>query len=164
MDDTPRQRTLKIGGNPVGLCGLDAVLNRVAATPSMSEEAAIEAVYIEISRQNYIPPKSEALYREALRNEYKRRMGEEVAVEAEFSIRILGPGCVSCNKLNTMVFDILQKLEIAADIEQIKELDEIWRHGVLTTPALMINDKVVCSGKMPTPADVEQWIRKALNL
>ena len=78
------------------------------------------------------------------------------------TIKILGSGCVSCNKVNSMIFDIMQRLDMAADIEQIHDLDEIWRHGVISTPALIINGEIQCSGRMPTPAEIEQWLVKAV--
>jgi hypothetical protein len=63
--------------------------------------------------------------------------------------------------LNTLIFDILQELELAADIEQIHDLDEIWRLGVVMTPALLINGKVKSSGRMPSRSIVEEWLREA---
>ena len=56
---------------------------------------------------------------------------------------------------------ILDRIDVAADIEQIKELDEIWRHGVLSTPALIINGKAKSEGRVPTPAEIEQWLKEA---
>ncbi|MCI5224688.1 MAG: thioredoxin family protein, partial [Candidatus Electrothrix sp. AR4] len=77
-------------------------------------------------------------------------------------IRIFGTGCVSCNSLQILVIEILDRLKLAADIEQIHDPDEIGRAGITMTPALMINGKVKSTGLLPTPAQVEQWIR-AIN-
>lgn len=55
-------------------------------------------------------------------------------------------------------------MRVPADIEQIHELDEIWRHGVLATPALIINDEIVSSGKLPSRSDVEEWLRSAIEI
>jgi hypothetical protein len=60
-----------------------------------------------------------------------------------------------------MVIEVLQKLQLAADMEQINDLDEIWRHGVINTPALVINGQIKSSGRHPSPTEVEEWIREA---
>ena len=56
----------------------------------------------------------------------------------------------------------MQEMGLAADIEQVHDLDEIWRHGVLSTPALVINGQVLCAGRIPTRAEVEEWLRREL--
>jgi predicted thioredoxin/glutaredoxin len=77
-------------------------------------------------------------------------------------IRIFGTGCVSCNRLYTMLIELLDRLEIAADVEQIYDPDEIGRHGVTKTPALMINGAIKCAGLLPSPAQAELWLREQL--
>jgi hypothetical protein len=59
-----------------------------------------------------------------------------------------------------MLFESLQKFGLAADMESVHDLDEIWRFGVTKTPALIINNTVKCAGRMPTPAEVEEWVRE----
>ncbi|MBC8317956.1 MAG: thioredoxin family protein [Desulfobulbaceae bacterium] len=156
MDELP-QRKLKIDNVSVGLIGLDVALSK-ARNATLPDEEAVDLIYTHIKRQNYIPSTMEKQYREALGKEYRRLVDGETLQNTGLMIRILGPGCVSCNKLNTMIFDIMQRLGIAADIEQIHDLDEIWRHGVLSTPALIINGDIKCAGRMPPPAEVEQWL------
>jgi hypothetical protein len=162
MSDTPLQRTIKIGNASVGLIGIDTALNHVLLQEKMSEEEVAAYLYNEIKKHNYIPASTDHLYRKALLREYKKLRSEEVDQENRLQIRILGPGCVSCNKLGTMLFEILQTMNVPADIEQIHDLDEIWRYGVLSTPALVINDKVLCAGKMPTSSEVENWLREII--
>ena len=160
MTDLPLQRTLKIGNATVGLMGLDVALN-IAMQQNLPDEQAVDFLFGEIRRQNYVPSGAESRYRQALLHEYRKLRGQEVEKETKLQIRILGPGCVSCNRLNTMLFEILQAMQLPADIEQIHDLDEIWRHGVLSTPALIINGEVKCAGRMPSPAEVEDWVRDA---
>ncbi len=159
-DDTPIQRTIKIGRASVGLIGLDVALNTVMLDDAISEDEAVERLFAAVSRQNYIPEASIAEYRNALRREYRRRKGLETRAERELVIRVLGPGCVSCNRLTAMLIETLAGLNLAADLESVHDLDEIWRYGVLQTPALVINNKVKCAGRMPTPAQIEQWVRE----
>ncbi|RJX28301.1 MAG: thioredoxin family protein [Desulfurivibrio sp.] len=152
-------RKIKIGKATVGLIGLEPAMQE-AVSRKMSADAATGFLFTAVSRENYIPPAAADLYRQALRREYLTACSGGAQGPQQLIIKILGPGCVSCNKLNTMIFDIMQRLEIAADIEQIHDLDEIWRHGVITTPALIINGRIKCSGRMPPPAEVEQWLRE----
>jgi small redox-active disulfide protein 2 len=160
QEDLPLQRTLRVGKITVGLVGLDVALGRVLARSDQGENEAVEELLVEVGKYNYIPDSAIANYREALRREYLRQRRGHQESGSHLSIRILGPGCVSCNRLNTLLFDILQEMGIAADIEQIHDLDEIWRHGVTRTPALIINGEVKSSGKMPSRSEVEEWIRQ----
>jgi len=150
-------KKIKIGKAIVGLIGLDQAMQQ-AVSRKMSADAATGFLFTAVSRENYIPASAADLYRQALRREYLAARSGGTQSSQQLTIKILGPGCVSCNKLNTMIFDIMQRLDIAADIEQIHDLDEIWRHGVITTPALIINGNIKCSGRMPPPAEVEQWL------
>lgn len=150
-------RKIKIGRATVGLIGLEQAMQQ-AVSRKLSENEATDFLFEVVSRENYIPATARVLYRQALRREYQAAQSGGAQSQQQLTIKILGPGCVSCNKLNTMIFDIMQRLGIAADIEQIHDLDEIWRHGVITTPALIINGRIKCSGRMPPPAEVEQWL------
>jgi small redox-active disulfide protein 2 len=160
-EDLPLQRTLRIGKITVGLIGLDVALSRVLARSGQEEEEAVAELLAEVSNYNYIPESAIANYREALRREYRRHRHGDQATGTHLSIRILGPGCVSCNRLNTLIFDVMQEMGIAADIEQIHDLDEIWRHGVTRTPALIINGEIKSSGRMPSRSRIEEWLRQA---
>ncbi|MCK9296678.1 MAG: thioredoxin family protein [Desulfobulbaceae bacterium] len=150
-------RKIKIGRATVGLIGLEQAMQQ-AVSRKLSADEATAFLFAAVSRENYIPATATDLYRQALRREYLMVESGGAQSPQQLTIKILGPGCVSCNKLNTMIFDIMQRLGIAADIEQIHDLDEIWRHGVITTPALIINGRIKCSGRMPPPAEVEQWL------
>jgi len=160
MEETASPKTIKIGKASVGLVGLDAAFNRILADTSMTEENAVEFLFEEVQKQNYVPPQATELYRKALRREYRRRTGKEADRTGGLVIRVLGPGCVSCNRLTTMLIEVLQKYNLAADIESVHELDDIWRYGVLNTPALVINNEVKCSGRLPTLAQIEEWIKE----
>ena len=141
----------------MGLIGLEPAMQQ-AVSRKLSADEATAFLFAAVSRENYIPATATDLYRQALRREYLMVESGGAQSPQQLTIKILGPGCVSCNRLNTMIFDIMQRLGIAADIEQIHDLDEIWRHGVITTPALIINGRIKCSGRMPPPAEVEQWL------
>ena len=155
--DTPAPRTIRIGAANIGLSGLDQALNK-ALSKQMQEEAAVDFLFAAVARENYVPITTEPIYREALRGEYRRRQGIQGAAPGILAIRVLGSGCVTCNKLSAMLFESLQKFGLAADMESVHDLDEIWRFGVTKTPALIINGTVKCAGRMPSPAEVEEWV------
>ena len=158
--DTPYKRTIKIGRATVGLVGLDIALQQLLQQEDMEDEAAADFLFATISRQNYLPAGTEALYKQALLQEYIR-FRAPATEDDTLTIRILGRPCVTCNKLKTMVIDILQEMNIAADIEDIQDLDEIWRYGVTKTPALIINNQVKSAGIQPPRSQLEQWLREA---
>ncbi|MFH1020182.1 MAG: thioredoxin family protein [Pseudomonadota bacterium] len=157
--DRPASRTIRIGAANIGLIGLEQALSK-AMTGQMEEEAAVDFLFGAIAGKNYVPLTAEPIYREALRTEYRRRQGMQSASPGILTIRVLGSGCVTCNTLSAMLFEALQKFALAADLESVHDLDEIWRFGVTKKPALIINDTVKCAGRMPSPAEVEGWVRE----
>ncbi|HEY5122942.1 MAG TPA: thioredoxin family protein [Ignavibacteria bacterium] len=74
------------------------------------------------------------------------------------TIRILGPGCVRCNDLEKLCMNVLAENNIDADIQKISDMKIIAGYGVMSTPGLVINDKVYCSGKLPTKSTLLHWI------
>jgi hypothetical protein len=160
--DAATSRTIRIGSANIGLVGLDVALNRAAAE-HMDEEEAVAYLFDTVSRQNYIPAGAEKKYRAALREEFRRHMDLDAGDQGGLVIRIFGTGCISCNNLQSQVIEVLQAMNLAADIEQVHDPDEIGRHGILMTPALMINGRVKSGGRPPAPARIEQWIREAVD-
>lgn len=161
--DVPLQRTLRIGKVSVGLIGLDVALNRVLADSSIQDEAAAAQVYEAVAKQNYVPESAVTLYQNAIADEVKRLRQGKAHQNSELVIRILGPGCVSCNNMQTLVIEIMAEMGVAADIFQIHDLDEIGRYGVLQTPALIINDHLKSAGRLPSRSQIEQWLREEIG-
>ncbi len=160
--DAATSRTIRLGAVSVGLIGLDQALNRIAAL-ELDEDLAAELLFAEIRDRNYIPPGRQEEYRQALRREYRLHLQREEREHPALEVRIFGPGCVSCNNLQTMVMEILDEMRIAAAIDQVHDPDEIGRAGVLHTPALMLNGRLKSAGLLPTRAQVEQWIREIVD-
>ena len=158
--DTPTQRMLKVGKATIGLIGLDIALNKALAEEISVDEIS-EYLYKEIRGQNYIPPGMTDAYKTALKREYKSLLGLEVEDDGDLIIRIFGTGCITCNGLRDSVIDAMMKAGIAADIDMIHEPDEIGRHGITATPALMINGEVKIAGIHPTPVQLEKWLLEA---
>ncbi len=158
--DTPTQRMLKVGKATIGLIGLDIALNKALAK-KISVEKASDYLYDAIRDENYIPSGMTKEYKKALEREYKKLLGQEVEDDGDLIIRIFGTGCISCNGLRDAVIDAMMQADTAADIHMIHEPDEIGRHGITATPALMINGKVKIAGIHPTPVQLKQWLLEA---
>ncbi|ADH87081.1 thioredoxin family protein [Desulfurivibrio alkaliphilus] len=161
--ESPLQRSLKVGRAVIGLLGLDVALGKALADQDHPREQILERLYRQVAEQNYIPPGREELYHQALAQEYDRLQRGEQRQDGTLQIRILGPGCVSCNRLGTMVLEVMSELGIAADILQIQDPDEIGRFGMPRTPALVINDQLLCAGRQPAKAKLEEWLREAAD-
>ncbi len=158
--DTPTQRMLKIGKATIGLIGLDIAINKALAKEIAVEDAA-NFLFQAIKGKNYIPAGMTDTYKAALEREYKRHLGLEQEVETDLIIRIFGTGCISCNSLRDAVIDAMMQANVAADILMIHEPDEIGRHGITATPALMINGEVKITGIHPTPVQLDKWLLEA---
>ncbi|AGG06547.1 MULTISPECIES: thioredoxin family protein [Dehalococcoides] len=73
-------------------------------------------------------------------------------------IKVLGTGCAKCNKLEEMTKEAVIELGLAAQIVKIKEIDKISAYPILMTPALVIDEEVVISGKIPTKDEMLKLI------
>ena len=160
--DAPIKRILKVGKATVGLIGIDTALLRVIGEPSLPTDLAVEQVFAEIEKKNYIPPASIEDYKKAIGEEIAQLRGEKERRLDELVIRVLGHGCVSCNSLQKMVIEIVSDLGLAADVFQVHDPDEIGRFGVINSPALVINNDLKCEGSMPSRSQVEEWLREYL--
>ena len=76
------------------------------------------------------------------------------------TIRVLGSGCVRCNDLEKLCMNVLAENDIDADIQKITDIKEIAKLGIISTPALIINDKVMVSGKLPTKSTLLHWFKE----
>ena len=78
-------------------------------------------------------------------------------------IKVLGPGCARCQQLEKAVKEVVKELGVDAEIEDVKEIKKIMEYPILTTPGLVIDEKLVCSGRVPTKAEVTSFITTALT-
>ena len=78
-------------------------------------------------------------------------------------IKVLGPGCARCQSLEKTVKDVVASLKLDIKVEEVKDMKQIMQYPILMTPGLVINGKVVMSGKVPSKAEVERYIRDALK-
>jgi len=79
------------------------------------------------------------------------------------NIKILGPGCVRCHELERITREVVKELSIDATIEEVKDISKIIAYRILSTPGLVVNEQLVCSGRVPTKAEVTQFIINAFG-
>ena len=75
-------------------------------------------------------------------------------------IQILGSGCASCKTLEKLTISAVAEMNIAANVEKVEDITKILSYGIMRTPALVINNKVVMSGKVPTLKEIKEIIAK----
>lgn len=75
------------------------------------------------------------------------------------TIKVLGPGCANCRKLEEVAREAAASIGVEAEITKITDMREIVAYDVLKTPGLVINEKLVSSGRIPTVATIAEWLR-----
>ncbi|MEJ2550586.1 MAG: thioredoxin family protein [Anaerolineales bacterium] len=79
------------------------------------------------------------------------------------TIKILGSGCANCKQVEKIARNIVDEMALEAVVSKVTDYAEITRYDILSTPGLVVNEKVVCSGRIPTKAEVTTWLVDALN-
>ena len=74
------------------------------------------------------------------------------------TIKILGPGCANCRKLEVVAREAVAAANLQADFVKVSDMAQIMGYDLLSTPGLVINEKLVSSGRIPTVAEVQKWL------
>lgn len=77
------------------------------------------------------------------------------------NIKVLGPGCANCRKLEEIATKALAETGVPGEVLKVTDTPGIVAAGVLKTPGLSINGRLVATGRIPAPESVAQWIREA---
>lgn len=78
-------------------------------------------------------------------------------------IKVLGPGCANCKRLEQIAQKVVNNLAVEAKIEKVTNYQEIVELGVMATPGLIVNGEVVSSGRIPSETEVIGWVIEALE-
>ncbi|GAV20136.1 hypothetical protein MMIC_P1098 [Mariprofundus micogutta] len=74
------------------------------------------------------------------------------------NIKVLGTGCASCKTTMKMIEDVAEAKGVAIALEKIEELQAIMGYGVMSTPAVVVDGKLVHAGGIPSRSQIEAWI------
>ena len=75
-------------------------------------------------------------------------------------IKILGPGCSKCKTLDKLTREVVEKNGINATITKVDDIMEIMKYGVMSTPALVVDERVVVNGRVPSSDEIKQLLTK----
>jgi small redox-active disulfide protein 2 len=74
------------------------------------------------------------------------------------TIKVLGPGCMNCRTLERRTIEALEQLGVQAKVDKVVDLDSITSYGVMRTPGLVIDEKLVWQGGVPTVERIKELI------
>jgi len=77
-------------------------------------------------------------------------------------IKILGIGCANCKRVESVARQVVAEMGVEATISEVTDMNDIVSYDILATPGLVINEKVVSSGRIPSKAEVTSWVANAL--
>lgn len=75
-------------------------------------------------------------------------------------IKVLGTGCAKCKSLEKLTNEVVAETGVAATVEKVEDIFKIMQFGVMSTPALVIDKKVVLSGRLPSVSELKEIILK----
>jgi small redox-active disulfide protein 2 len=74
------------------------------------------------------------------------------------TVKILGSGCANCKKLEAVAREAAANAGLEAEFVKVTDMKAIMAYDLLSTPGLVVNEKLVCSGRIPTLAQIQQWM------
>lgn len=155
---------IRVGDSPIGIMGLKTVLEDMAEEFEDRPDSELrEELLNRLGKRNYIPETAREDYEKAFLREFRKFLGKPYEEEASdgVEIKVLGPGCVQCDRLEQELMQVMAETEIMADIEHVRDIKEIGRYGVMGTPALLINGQVKSVGKVPPRSQLKAWLTEA---
>lgn len=74
------------------------------------------------------------------------------------NIKVLGSGCTNCIKLEKLCREVIAENSIDAEIEKVTDYKDIMSYGIMSSPGLVVNGKVIHNGKLPTKSTLTHWL------
>jgi small redox-active disulfide protein 2 len=78
------------------------------------------------------------------------------------TVKVLGSGCENCKKVEEVTRKVITTMGMEAEVIKVTDWSEIKKYPILGTPGLVINEKVVCAGRIPSEAEVTTWMVNAM--
>ncbi len=76
-------------------------------------------------------------------------------------VKVLGPGCPNCHNVERIARRAIASMNLDATVESVTDFRDIMRYAILATPGLVVNETVVCSGRVPSESEVVSWLATA---
>jgi small redox-active disulfide protein 2 len=155
---------IKVDTFTVGIIGLKAVLEEMAHEFADKPDEEIQTELLKrLSKRNYLSDKAKDGYAKAFLREFKKFLGKpyEEEISGALEIKVLGPGCPQCDKLEQELMAVMAETGIPADIDHVRDIKEIGKFGVMGTPALIIKGKVKSVGSVPPKNKLIEWLKEA---
>jgi small redox-active disulfide protein 2 len=150
---------ISLGKFRVGISGLQAAIEELQSRQGHPDAVIAQVLLDKLKPKNYIPVSAQEEYKLAFLREFKKARGEPVSEEQQGPvIKILGPGCPNCHRLEQLVLEVLSEMHLAVDVEHVKDVGQIASYGVISMPALLINNQVKVIGTLPTREALKQWL------
>ncbi len=152
---------IKVSNHRVGIIGMKQVMDEMAEEYLQRPDDEVQTELLRrLSRKNYIPDQARESYATAFLREFKKFLGKphEGELSEGLEIKVLGPGCPECDRLEGELMAVMAEMNLAAAIEHVRDMGEIRRYGVMGTPTLVINGKVKCAGRVPARATIKEWL------
>jgi small redox-active disulfide protein 2 len=77
------------------------------------------------------------------------------------TIKILGSGCANCKKVEALTRQVIGEMGMTAEVIKVTDYSQIMKYPIVSTPGLVVNEKLVCAGRIPTPAEITTWLTTA---
>lgn len=74
-------------------------------------------------------------------------------------IKILGPGCARCQRVEQLTREALAELGLNAEFEHVKDMDQIMAYPIIHTPGLVVDEELKMSGRVPSKDEIVAWLR-----
>ena len=155
---------ISVSEDKIGLRGLKEAIEEVAQSYADKTDEEIQDALLErLSEKNYIASCARKEYGEAFFREFRKFLGQpyEEALGTSLRIVVLGPGCSQCNRLEQTVKQALTEMGLPASLEHVTDVKEMAKYGFVSTPALVINDKIVSRGTVPSVKNIKELLGKA---
>lgn len=151
---------IKVDKHSVGIMDFKVVMEKMAGEYAERPDSEIMTELLKrLAKKNYIPNSAKESYGKAFLREFKKFIGKsfDEDIPEGLQIKVLGPGCAQCDRLEQEVMEVLSEMALSADVDHVRDIKEIGTYGVMGSPALIINGKVMAVGKVPTKAKMEKW-------
>jgi len=79
------------------------------------------------------------------------------------TIKVLGSGCPNCKKVEAIARQAAETMGLQAEFKKVTDYNQIMEYNIMSTPGLVINEKLVCAGHIPSPSEVTTWLTNALE-